>query len=94
MIFTHRDARLQQQFAQSFRGDSVVSFPADRQVGALIALVLAKPSSQPHRRSQPAALEMRIDHGQVLRVSARKAGASEANNNLDNTVIRGHCSPP
>jgi hypothetical protein len=66
MIVTNRDARLLQQLAQSFRGDSVVSFPADRQIGALDALILAEPSCQAHGSGQSAALNIRIDHGQVL----------------------------
>jgi len=66
MIVTNRDARLQQQFAQSFRCDSVVSFPADGQIGALVALILAEPSCQAHGSNESAALDIRIDHGQVL----------------------------
>jgi hypothetical protein len=66
MIFTHRDARLLQQLAQSFRGDSVVNFPTDHQIGALVTLILAEPSCQAHGSDQSSALDIRIDHGQVL----------------------------
>jgi hypothetical protein len=82
-----RLAKLLEQFAQSCRGDIVVEVSADHQIGALVALVLAEAAREANGDVGSARLRILIENGQVLRVSPRKAGTPEADDNLDCGIL-------
>jgi hypothetical protein len=82
-----RTVWLLQELTQFRRRYAVVKFPADRQIGALLALVLAEPARQANRSVQSVALHMLIDGGKILRVPSCEAGAPKANHDFDNAVV-------
>jgi hypothetical protein len=82
MIPPQRTTERLEQFAQFVRGYSMVGISANGQIGPLLALVLAEPARQANGGLQPAALDKRIDDGEILGVSSRKTGTPETNFNF------------
>jgi hypothetical protein len=82
MISPKRTAELLKQFAQFFRGYSMVGFSANGQIGPLLALVLAEPARQANGSLQSSALDKCIDDGEILGVSSRETGTPKTNFNF------------
>jgi hypothetical protein len=66
MIFFQRPAGSLEQFAQSFRGNTVVKNSADGQIRPQLALVLTEFTRQSNRGLQAAALHVRMDEVEIL----------------------------
>jgi hypothetical protein len=93
MISSWRPADLIEQFAQSIRGNAMVEYPANGQIGALSALVLAEFSYKSNRGVQTMVFHMLIDDSEILRIPAGEAGTSQTNHDLHNIVTWVHGSP-
>ncbi len=82
MISPKRTAELLKQFAQFFRGYSMVGDSANGEIGPLLALVLAKPARKANRVLQSVTLDKFVDDGEILGVPSRETGTSETNLNF------------
>jgi hypothetical protein len=82
MISPKRAAELLEQFAQFFRGYSMLGVSPDGQIGPLFALVLAKPARQANGSLQSMALHVLINDGEILGVPSRETGTPETNFNF------------
>src|ERR1035438_3548668 len=80
------------QFAQSFRCYALVNDSADGQIGTLLALILAKPASEVNGSIQAGTLQLLVEDGKVLGVSARETRTPKANHYLHGGfILRSSC---
>jgi hypothetical protein len=65
----------------------VVKLSAYRQIGPKPAFILAEPARESNRGVQSMALNMLVNDREILRISSREAGTSEANHNFNKSIF-------